>query len=383
MRAVSRAATAIRRNVGTATERRNPQSQGTERRMASIAISGGSRASAVTECRSQECQRRGGGERRRCQRPTTGPTPCPAGPSRFASSLGATSNGAPAPNSKDHEKRRPLRVRLHESVLLQRLIGEQHGGRAHVQLARQLADRRQRPVQRVLPVDDADRDLAPDLLLQGLPGAAVDDDHVLIHRRNSRRRRAAPAAIARLPSSPAGASASLSSSGHTANAASAAKAARIPPGLLWERGGDAVRQDRRLKAAVRRIGASPAWPALAHGAFGAPPPVRCPARPRMARTRVRSARGRNTYSYRFLYQQWRAAVRRPRNRYTRRPGSRERSARRIATAEPDITVVSGGFARATPVHRPPSTGGSARTLVLLFEPRRRSSLIATYASEQR
>ena len=71
---------------------------------------------------------------------------------------------------------------LHESILLQRLVGKRYGRHAHLELRRQLTNGREGPVQRVLPVDDTHCDLAPDLFLQALRTAAVYGDHVLIHR---------------------------------------------------------------------------------------------------------------------------------------------------------------------------------------------------------
>ena len=71
---------------------------------------------------------------------------------------------------------------LDEPVLLERLVGERDRRHAHPELRRQPADGRKRPVQRVLPVDDADRELAPDLLLEALRRLAIDHHHVLVHR---------------------------------------------------------------------------------------------------------------------------------------------------------------------------------------------------------
>ena len=75
----------------------------------------------------------------------------------------------------------------HEPVLFQLLVGERDRCHAHFELRRQLADGRKRMTQRVLPIDDPDRNLAPDLLLEALLGLAVDRDHVFIHLRASHR----------------------------------------------------------------------------------------------------------------------------------------------------------------------------------------------------
>ena len=72
-----------------------------------------------------------------------------------------------------------------ESALLQRLVGDRDRRGAHLELGGQPADRREGLVQGVLPVEDPERDLAPDLLLEALRGIAVEHDHVLIHRATS------------------------------------------------------------------------------------------------------------------------------------------------------------------------------------------------------
>ena len=88
---------------------------------------------------------------------------------------------------------------LHESVQLQRLVGEGDRGHAHPELPRQPADGRKRPVQRVLPVDDADRELAANLFLEALRSLAVDHHHVLVHRVPPRCPRGASGAVTAHP----------------------------------------------------------------------------------------------------------------------------------------------------------------------------------------